>query len=90
MLASAGAAAGVLFGLWATRALVSQLSTPTTPVVLPVALDWRMLAFTVVTMLGTALLFGAWPAHRAVRVRPVDALKEQGRATSAFRQILRQ
>ena len=83
VLASIGAVAGVVFGGWASRAIVSQLSTSATPVVLDPSLDWRVLTFTAATTVATAVLFGAAPALRATRVPPIEALKEQGRSTAS-------
>ena len=82
VLASIGAVAGVVFGGWASRAIVSQLSTSATPVVLDPSLDWRVLTFTAATTIATAVLFGAAPALRATRVHPIEALKEQGRSAA--------
>jgi putative ABC transport system permease protein len=78
-LAAMGAIAGVVFGAWASRAIVFRLSTSAVPVVLDLSLDWRVLAFTAATAGATAILFGAAPAHRAARGSPIEALKEQGR-----------
>jgi putative ABC transport system permease protein len=83
VLAAIGAGAGVVFGGWASRAIVSQLSTSAAPVVLDPSLDWRVLMFTVATTVATALVVGAAPAVRATRVPPIDALKEQGRSTAS-------
>ena len=74
-----GALLGLLFASWATRLLVAQLSTSMTPIGLNLSLDWRVLAFTAVTMMVTALVFGLVPALRATRVAPMAALKEHGR-----------
>jgi predicted permease len=79
LLASTGAIAGVVFGSWASRVIVSRLSTSAAPVVLDPSLDWRVIAFTAATAGVTAVLFGAAPARRAIRVSPIEALKEQGR-----------
>ena len=84
VLAAIGAAAGLLAARWGSDALVRQLSTSTTPVVLNMSLDWRVLTFTGGVMIATALLFGTAPAFRAARVPPIGALKEQGRATSVL------
>jgi predicted permease len=46
-----------------------------------------MLAFTGVVGAATALLFGTVPALRAARVQPIEAMKEQGRATSSGRRV---
>lgn len=78
-LAVAGATLGLVFARWATRLLVAQLNTSTTPVALDLSLDWRVLAFTAATMAATAMAFGIVPALRATRVAPMDALREHGR-----------
>ena len=80
LLASIGTATGVVLGAWASRAIVSQLSTPASPVVLYSSLDWRVLTFTAAAMVMTTVIAGATPALRAAGVPPIDALKEQGRS----------
>jgi predicted permease len=82
ILAGIGALAGLVFARWASPLLVAQLSTSVTRVMLDLALDWRVLAFTIVVTGVTAVLFGTVPAFRATRVAPIDALKEQGRGAS--------
>jgi predicted permease len=79
MLSGAGAAAGLLFALWGSRVLVRQLSTDANPVYLNLSLDWRVLAFTIVVAVVTAVLFGTAPALRAAGVQPTEGLKAQGR-----------
>ena len=80
LLASIGTATGVVLGAWASRAIVSQLSTPASPVVLYSSLDWRVLTFTAAAMVMTTVIAGATPALRAAGVPPIDALKERGRS----------
>jgi putative ABC transport system permease protein len=79
VLASVGAAGGLAFALWGSRALVAQLSTSVSRVALDLSLDWRVLAFTAGIASATAVLAGTAPAFRAARVAPIDALKEHGR-----------
>jgi putative ABC transport system permease protein len=79
LLASAGALLGVLFAHWSSALLVRQLSTFSNNVYLDLSLDWRVLAFTSVAAIATALLFGTIPALRSTRVGPQDALKAGGR-----------
>jgi putative ABC transport system permease protein len=79
-LAGAGAALGVFIAAYGSAFLVRQLSTPTNVVFLDVSMDVRVLAFLAIVTVTTALLFGTVPAFRATRVRPIEALKEQGRA----------
>src|SRR5206468_727050 len=80
VLSAAGAALGLLFAVWGSRALVAQLSTQVNRVILDMPLDWRVMAFTASVTVATALLFGTAPAFRAARVNPIEALKEHGRS----------
>ena len=52
------------------------------PLRLNVALDMRLLLFTLMVTLATALLFGTIPAFRATRLQVTDSLKE-GRGQTA-------
>jgi putative ABC transport system permease protein len=79
LLASLGAALGLVFAQWGSQLIVRQLSTPRSTVVLDLSLDWRVIGFTVLVAVSTALLFGIAPAWRIRGVDPHEALKEQGR-----------
>ena len=79
LLAGIGAAAGIVFAAWSSRALVAQLSTAANRVSLDLPLDWRVMAFTAAITVATAVLFGTAPAFRATRLAPIDVLKEDGR-----------
>jgi predicted permease len=79
VLAGAGAVVGLIFAVWASRALVAQLSTSVNRVVLDLALDGRVVAFTAAVAIATALAFGIAAAFQATRGELIDALKEQGR-----------
>jgi predicted permease len=79
LLSGAGAVIGLLFARWGGDVLVRQLSSSTNTVFLDLALDWRVLGFTAIVAISTAILFGVAPALRASGVEPSDALKEQGR-----------
>ena len=68
VLATVGAAFGVLLARWGSRLLVAQMSTETNRVFLDVSLDWRVLGFTIAATALTALLFGTAPAFRAADV----------------------
>lgn len=83
LLSGIGAALGLIFASWFSRALVAQLSTATNRVVVNLSLDWRLLGFTAAIAVGTAVVFGTLPALRAAHVAPIEALKEQGRGTSS-------
>ena len=77
VLAVLGAVAGLVFAVWASRAVVAGLATPDTPVSLNLPLDWRVLAMTASTALLTALLFGTGPAFHASRAAPIGALTQR-------------
>ena len=77
VLALIGGAAGVLLGWWATRAMI--VMAPESIRAENVAMDGRVLAFTVAVTLLTIVLFGLVPAARATRVDLVVALKEGSR-----------
>jgi len=79
LLSGVGALVGLLFARWGSGLLVRQLSSTTNTVFLDLGLDWRILGFTALIAVGTAILFGVAPALRATRVQPNEALKEQGR-----------
>src|SRR4029453_15723315 len=83
LLSGAGALIGLLFARWGSHLLVGQLSTTTTSVFLDLGLDWRILGFTALVAVTTAVLFGVAPALRASGVQPNEALKEQGRSVVA-------
>ena len=82
VLASAGAAGGLLLAVWGSRAVVAALSSPIGRVALDVPLDVRVLMFTVVLTSITAILAGTAPALRAARAAPMEALKEGARGAS--------
>jgi putative ABC transport system permease protein len=82
-LSAAGATLGILLAVWGSTFLVRQLSTPVNVVFLDTSIDGSVLAFTSAVTVLTTLLFGAAPALRAARLSAGDALKEQGRSTTA-------
>jgi predicted permease len=65
--------------------LVSQLSTPSTRVVLDLPIDGRVLAFTTAVAVLTTLMFGIAPAFRVAGARPIEAIQERGRTVTAGR-----
>ena len=82
VLAACGAALAVVFARWGASLLVHQLSTSTNTVFLDINIDWRVLGFTALVAVTTALLFGTAPAFRASRATPNEALKERGRGVA--------
>lgn len=83
LLAVCGAGLGVVFALW-SRGLLQSLrtfgSSPTTPAVLNLPLDARVLGFTIVIAAATALLFGLAPALRATRLNLTEEFQGGTRA----------
>jgi predicted permease len=88
LLSWAGAAGGLAIAYWSTRLIASlQLSAPV-PVALDFAVDVRVLAFTALVAVLTALAFGLAPALSASSVNLVNALKatnSEGRWHSRLR-----
>jgi len=90
LLSSIGSVLGAVLGIVGIRALLS-VNTANLPRVgaegALVAVDWRVLAFTVVAALVTALLFGLIPALHVSRADLNSVIKESGsRSGSGFRQ----
>ncbi|MGH9386249.1 MAG: ADOP family duplicated permease [Vicinamibacterales bacterium] len=74
-----GAGAGLLVAGWGSRALVAMLSTRNVPVMLDLAMDWRVFGFTAAVGVLTGVLFGVAPALRGTSVTPADALRDHSR-----------
>ncbi len=76
VLTLAGATLGMLFAGWAGHVLVAMVPHGDEPLPLNVAPDARVLGFTLLVSLATALLCGLAPALRASRVAFGSSLKE--------------
>lgn len=83
VLGLAGAAGGLLVGVWTARAIVSAIainqSTALSPSWIEVTPDWRMLAFTSAVGVFTAMVFGIGPAWRSTRVDPLETMRQRAR-----------
>jgi predicted permease len=88
VLALIGAALGALFARWASALMVNFISTSNQALWLDLSPDARVLGFTVLIATLTGVLFGMAPAWRATRVTPQEAMKAQGRGTTAARPML--
>ena len=89
VLALAGATLGILFAGWAGHVLVAMVPHGDVPLLLNVAPDARVLGFTLLVSLATALLCGLAPALRATRVALGSSLKEaRGSVASTSRTTL--
>ena len=79
-----GSAVGLLCSFWGV-----DLMTAAIPVELPYWLhfdfDWRVFSFAVALGLGSAVLFGLFPALQASRPHLVEAIKEGSRGNSGGR-----
>jgi predicted permease len=76
VLALAGAMLGIVVAGWAGKAIVAMVPHGDEPLLLNVAPDARVLGFTLLVSLATALLCGLAPALRATRVSLGSSLKE--------------
>jgi predicted permease len=76
LLGLLGAVLGVWFASWAGGALLAMVSRGSDTVPLDVAPDGRVLAFTLLVSVATAIAFGIVPALRASRLDLTPALKE--------------
>ena len=89
MLALIGGACGVLVAYWSANFLVDFLSSGSARVVLNVAPDIRMLAFTAVMSIVVGVLIGLAPAMRAIRADLTPSMKAAGRGVAGSRARLR-
>ncbi len=76
VLALAGAILGIVFAGWAGKVLVAMVPHGDEPLLLNVAPDARVLGFTLLVSLATAILCGLAPALRATRIALGSSLKE--------------
>jgi predicted permease len=88
VLAAAGAVLGLALAWWARDLLLALRPFGNTKVVLDLPLDGRVLAFTIAATLGTALLFGLWPALRATGVDLNAEFQSGGRTLGGGRSRL--
>ncbi len=81
-LAGLGGLAGLLLAWWGIGALRPLIPT-NIPRADAIGLDLTVLAFTAVTSILAALLFGLFPAWRAMRPRLIDAFQDSSRSASS-------
>jgi predicted permease len=86
LLATLGAACGVLLAKWLANALLVTVASRTTP--LHAQLDARVLAFTAAITVLTGVVFGLAPALQARRTDLVTALKAGSRSVVSTRRWL--
>lgn len=88
VLALLGGGAGLLVAA-AVRHLLRMRFAGSLPMLNDVTLDGRVLAFTLILSLATAVLFGLMPALAASRPNLAEDLKEGGRSPAASRRRVR-
>jgi predicted permease len=88
LLALLGGAAGILLGSWGSSALVSMVSTGPQTLPLNVEPDMRVLAFTLIVSVVSAVVFGTAPAIRASRVELSASLKSNRSSSSVMTRSL--
>ena len=76
VLAVAGAIVGLGLSVVLTRGLLALMPVGTAPLLISPTPDGRILAFTLVLTVATALVFGLLPAFRASRPDPWTTLKD--------------
>jgi predicted permease len=81
LLALTGGVAGVLLAFWSVDLAASALRG--LPRGSEIAVDGRVLVFSLAVSIAAGLVFGLIPSSLAARQSPVDALKGGGRGTSA-------
>ena len=76
LLALCGAVLGFILAMWGSNAIMAFFATLEAPVLLDVAPNARVFAFTAAITLVTGILFGLLPALRSTRVDLTPALKD--------------
>jgi putative ABC transport system permease protein len=77
-LAALGGVFGLLLGAWGSALLV-RLQPTAVVGVSDITMDWRVVAFTAVVALLSAILFGLAPAVQVARSAPAATMREGGR-----------
>ncbi|HJR60597.1 MAG TPA: ABC transporter permease [Vicinamibacterales bacterium] len=89
MLASAGAALGIVLSIWLTQGAHHAVSSLPFPVEFNLSVDWRVLTYASLLACAAAVIFGLSPARRAARLDLVPALRDEGGAAhQRFRHVL--
>jgi predicted permease len=86
LLAGLGGAAGIVLAWWGSRMLLLMASAGPNALPLDVTPNARVLGFTLLASLLSALIFGMAPALCAARIKPISSLKSgKGAAQSTSR-----
>jgi len=85
LLFAFGAVPGVLFAGWGVGVIEALFAQGRRPITLDANFNWRILAFSIAVTLVAGLVSGLFPAWRAFRTDPEQALKEGHARTSESR-----
>lgn len=89
LVAVAGAGTGLLLGVWLTDVLIAFLPVGDNDISLSATPDARVLGFTIVVTVVTAMLFGLLPAWQSSEVAPVSVLREDSGSVAGGRRHVR-
>jgi putative ABC transport system permease protein len=84
LLAFFGAVGGLLYAAWAVDATMNS-KVYQMPYWMDFELDWRVFAFVLVVMVGTALVSGLIPAWQASKIDLNEMLKDTSHTSTSFR-----
>ena len=87
IVAIAGAALALVFAQSSAAILVRQLNTWEGDIALDLAIDWRVLAFSVALTVASAIAAGVAPVFGLRNVAPGEALKDAGRGVAGDRRF---
>jgi predicted permease len=82
LLGALGGSLGIVLGFQGLRGLVALIPPDQLPGWVRFDLDWRFVAFGSAVSIGSAVLFGLWPAWNASRVDVRAGLQDAGPRTS--------
>jgi putative ABC transport system permease protein len=86
---TAGALVGLLIGLWLLAAFTALVPAGMLPTEVAIALDGRVLLFTLALVAVVSVIFGSIPAWQSLRNRASEALRSEGRAVTGSRAVRR-
>ena len=89
LLSLAGGAAGFLLAKWIVNLALAFKPPLDVPLTMPVAVDWRVLVFSLVASVATTLIFGLVPALQTTKPDLVSALKDSALQSGHSRSRLR-
>ena len=89
MVFAAGGVLGLILTRWLTSLLVALLPRLPMPIALEIPIDWRVLAFSFLLCVVTAILSGLAPALHSSRMNLTPALKSEGHDAGPSRLRLR-